>query len=451
MKGLAEKATGWLRQDGPGPVVGRGTAEAFVVKMAGAGLVFISNVLLARMLGADEYGFYIYVLSWMFILALAGKFGLESASIRYVAAYKANKEWGLLRGYLRWSAQIATVCSITVAIAGFSIVWLFREQERGLLLFFVSFVLLPFTVLLMIRSAALQGLKKVVMAQAPMFVLLPFLLVAGVFAIWLAGGGEAGAVSAMIAHLGATLISLGLVLHFMRVSLPPEMANAGTEYRMAEWTRTAFSLLAISGFYVVIEQSDIIIVGLFHGNANSGIYAAANKVASLIASGLFIVNIIVAPMISQLYVTDNIAELKRVVRLAATFSCAFALPAVVTIFLFGGWIMELFGPRFSEGYVALLILTSGQLVNALAGSVSLFMTMTGNEKAMARIAGSCAVLNVVFNFVLIPPFGKEGAAISTACTVALWNVGLAVYIDRKFRIHVSIMSLLEVVRRDHAA
>lgn len=451
MRGLAEKATGWLRGDGAGPVVGRGAAEAFVVKMAGAGLVFISNVLLARMLGADEYGFYIYVLSWMFILALGGKFGLDWASIRYVAAYDANKEWGLLRGYLRWSARIAMATSITIAIAGFIVVWLFGEQERELILFFVSLVLLPFTVLLVIRSAALQGLKKVVMAQAPMYVLLPVLLVAGVFAIRLAGGGQAGAVSAMTAHLGATVVSLGLVFHFMHVCLPREAACADTEYRIGEWTSTAFLLLGISGFFVVMEQSDIIIIGLFHGAANSGIYAAASKVASLIASGLIIANVIVAPMISQLYVTGNIAELKRVVRLAAGFAFAFALPAVVSIFLFGEWIMELFGPRFSEGYAALIILTLGQLVNALAGSVGFFMTMTGNEKAMAWIAGSCAVLNVVFNFILIPPFGKVGAAISTACTLALWNVCLAVFIYRKFRIHVSILSLWEVVRRNHAA
>jgi O-antigen/teichoic acid export membrane protein len=68
--------------------------------------------------------------------------------------------------------------------------------------------------------------------------------------------------------------------------------------------------------------------------------------------------------------------------------------------------------------------------------------MTGNEKVMARIAGCCATLNVMFNFMLIPPFGIEGAAASTACTVVLWNVGLAVYIYRRFGIHVSVLSLV---------
>jgi O-antigen/teichoic acid export membrane protein len=48
----------------------------------------------------------------------------------------------------------------------------------------------------------------------------------------------------------------------------------------------------------------------------------------------------------------------------------------------------------------------------------------------------------MFNFILIPPFGIEGAAASTACTVVLWNVGLAVYIYRRFSIHVSVLSLV---------
>jgi O-antigen/teichoic acid export membrane protein len=452
MRGLIKKRFVCFVGDETGSIVGRGTATAFVVKMTGAGLVFISNVLLARMLGAEEYGFYVYVLSWMFVLVLAGKFGLESASIRYVAAYSANMEWGLLRGYLLWSSRIATVSSITVAVLSFTIVLLIggRDQERMLLLFAISFLLLPFTVILIIRSAALQGLKKVAMAQGPISVLLPMLLVTGVFAIWVATDGNVGAVSAMSVYLCATVISLGLVFYFMYISFPQEAMYVDTKYRTREWINTAFFLLAISGFFVVIEHTDIIIVGLFHGTTNSGVYAAAKKVASLIASGLIIVNVIVAPMISHLYVIGNNVELKRVVRMAAIFSFAISLPAAAIIFFFGNWIMTLFGYQFSEGYTALIILTIGQLVNALAGSVGFFMTMTGNEKAMAWIAGSCAVLNVALNFILIPPFGMEGAAVSTAFSVAIWNVGLVVYIFRKFRIHVSILSLSDVIRRNHA-
>lgn len=452
MKALVKKESEWFSGDETGTIVGRGTASAFVVKMTGAGLVFISNILLARMLGADEYGFYVYVLSLMLVLVLAGKFGLESTSIRYVAAYNANKEWGLLQGFFRWSSRIATASSIAVAIVGFTTVLLFgaRDQERMLLLFSISFFLIPFTALLIVRSAVLQGFKKVVMAQGPISILLPILLVAGVFAVWLASDGKAGAVSAMSVHLFATGISLGVVFYFTHLSFPQEAMYVDTKYRTKEWTSTAFSLLAISGFFVVIEQTDIIIVGLFHGATNSGVYAAANKVASLIASGLIIVNVIAAPMISHLYVLGNIVELKRVVRLASIFSFGIALPVGAIIFLCGGWIMTLFGSRFSEGYTALIILTIGQLVNALAGSVGFFMTMTGKEKAMAWIAGSCAVLNVALNFILIPPFGMEGAAVSKAFSVTIWNVGLVVYIFRKFRIHVSILSLSDVVGRNHA-
>jgi O-antigen/teichoic acid export membrane protein len=444
MKKPAEGVTEWLRDDGAGPVVARGAAEAFVINMVGAGLALICNVLLARMLGADEYGFYIYALGWMLILAFGGKFGLESASIRYVAAYHANREWGLLRGYLGWSLRTAAVSSVAIALVGFAIVALLwgHATEKELHFYLVTFLLLPFTVLLLIRSAALQGFKKVVMAQAPNSVLLPVVIVGGVFASWLAHDGKVGAMEAMTVHLGATIIAFLVVFYFVRVNRPPEVVNTAPEYCKGEWIKTAFSLLAISGFFVVIQQTDIIIVGLFHGATYSGIYAAANKVASFVASGLMVVNIIVAPMISQLHATGDTYELKRVLRMAAIFGFVIAIPVAVSVFLFGGWIMELFGPRFSEGYVALLILTLGQMVNALAGAVGFFMTMTGNEKVMAWIAGCCATLNLMFNFILIPPFGIEGAAASTACTVVIWNVGLAVYIYRRFGIHVSVLSLV---------
>jgi O-antigen/teichoic acid export membrane protein len=226
--------------------------------------------------------------------------------------------------------------------------------EKELHFYLVTFLLLPFTVLLLIRSAALQGFKKVVMAQAPSSVLLPVVIVGGVFASWLAHDGKVGAVEAMTVHLGATIIAFLVVFYFVRVNRPPEVVNTAPEYCKGEWIKTAFSLLAISGFFVVIQQTDIIIVGLFHGATYSGIYAAANKVSSFVASGLMVVNIIVAPMISQLHATGDTYELKRVLRMAAIFGFVIAIPVAVSVFLFGGWIMELFGPRFSEGYVALL-------------------------------------------------------------------------------------------------
>ena len=427
-----------------------GIAEAFVVRVFGTCLMFTSQVLLLRMLGPEQYGIYTYALTWVLLLSFFGKFGIEPTTIRYVAAYQINEEWAHLRGYIRWSLITVTIVSVIVSTLAFITGWLVFKQKKMLYIALISFALIPFNSLLNTRSAILQGLKKVIMAQFPIFILLPVLVVGSVFANWIFVGKETGGVSAMAAQLGATVVSLSLVLWYIRKSFPAMSITTYPTYRTKEWTRTAFSMLVISTFIAIIEQTDIIIIGQFLNTTDSGIYAAAKKVASLIGSGLIVVNIVAAPMFSEFHVIGKMDEIKRVAKLAARFSIIIALPTAMVIFMFGEQIMALFGAPFSVGYASLIILTTGQVINALSGAAGFFMIMTGNEKPMALVAGSCAFLNVVLNFILIPIYGLKGAATSTALSVAFLNIILCIYIYRKLRIHISVISLLEPQRRNAA-
>ena len=94
-----------------------------------------------------------------------------------------------------------------------------------------------------------------------------------------------------------------------------------------------------------------------------------------------------------------------------------------------------FGSEFKDGYYALLILSVGQLVNVLSGSVGYIMTMTGRQKQAAYVLAISAALNIVMNYMLIPHFGIEGAAIATAVSLMLWNIALILYIRKKINLN----------------
>ena len=90
--------------------------------------------------------------------------------------------------------------------------------------------------------------------------------------------------------------------------------------------------------------------------------------------------------------------------------------------LFGYVVLGIFVSDFTAGYVALLVLLAGQLINAVSGPVGYVMTMTGHQHRAARIIGVCAFVNIVLNAMLIPLFGMSGAASATAITTAMWNL-----------------------------
>jgi O-antigen/teichoic acid export membrane protein len=89
--------------------------------------------------------------------------------------------------------------------------------------------------------------------------------------------------------------------------------------------------------------------------------------------------------------------------------------------------------------VPLLILLTGQVVNALAGSVGLIMTMTSHQNQAGAIIAVSTAANITLNALLIPLFGLAGAAISTAFTMALWNVAMLIFVQRRIGINSTIL------------
>ena len=97
-------------------------------------------------------------------------------------------------------------------------------------------------------------------------------------------------------------------------------------------------------------------------------------------------------------------------------------------------LLRLFGPGFDVARPALLILAGAQLVNALAGSVGILMSMTGHQNAVSVVLAFAAALNVGLNFALIPRYGLIGAAVATGLATVAWNVTLAVLVRRRLGI-----------------
>ncbi len=85
--------------------------------------------------------------------------------------------------------------------------------------------------------------------------------------------------------------------------------------------------------------------------------------------------------------------------------------------LFSQPILSLFGSDFTEASWSLKILVTGQMINALCGSVAILMIMTGHQKKSLPVVVCSALINVVLNAILIPSFGIAGAAIATSFTM----------------------------------
>jgi O-antigen/teichoic acid export membrane protein len=99
--------------------------------------------------------------------------------------------------------------------------------------------------------------------------------------------------------------------------------------------------------------------------------------------------------------------------------------------------LGLFGSKFTEGNLVLIILVIGQLVNASTGSVGVLLNMSGNQKIYRR-----AILTVISIYIVTSPiatyfFGMLGTAATTSFCVILINVWLVFSVKKKLNLRAS--------------
>lgn len=410
----------------------RGTAGSFLVKIASNALLFASQIVFARFLGVDGFGLYVLALAWLSVLVLFGRAGFDLATVRYVAAYRAAAEWGLLRGFL-------AAGNLTVLAASLSVATLFAGgvalsapdaapgMARALLL---AALIMPPLALVQVQAAAMRGLGHVVLGDVPHSLIHPGMLLVCFLAAIFWFDAPAQAETALWSYTAATAASLLCLWPMLRARMRQAVPAARREYRWREWLTAAPAMLLIAGFAVALNQSTVIMTGALSGTAEAGLFGAAARVAGVLQIITFSLVTAIGPMIARLHAKGEGEALQTAIDTGVRTVFLLGCAAAAVLAALGGRILSLFGEEFAVAHLALLILLAGQTAWAATAAAGSVLNMTGHQNASAVILAVAAAANLGLCWLLIPPFGLEGAAAATAATMAGSNIAMAVYARR---------------------
>jgi O-antigen/teichoic acid export membrane protein len=443
-----------LAGTGTGTAVARSGGGVLAMRMVGAALALGLHLALARCLGVGEYGVYTYVAAWLLFPVLLSVLGHDLMALRYVAAYRAKHEWGLLKGVDGYSHR--TVLALSVGVSGLCALIVYAVGDHlGASLRAASYVgcaMIPPLALSRLRNQILRALHQVVGPAFNEFILVPLTALAGLAACWIAGWPLTAA--AMLAARGAGVV-LGLVLltRWLRRARREEFGPRDTvpAYRVGVWFGVALPLLLMSGFGVINNRADAIILGLVRGTDSVGLYTACARLALLLSWCQASINALTAPLFSQMHAQQKHEDLQRLASTTALIVAAISTPLVLVLGGFGAWLLSWFGPEFSAAYPCLLLLLAGQCANVLCGSVGHLLSMTGHQRIAMKVIGWYALANVLLNVLLIPRYGLTGAAFATAFTQGLTNLTLYVFVRRRLGVDASLFSLLRRRRKPDSA
>ena len=415
-----------LSQQGKlGATLVRGVAGTAGIKATHALIVFASSIVLARALGPAGYGVMTYVIALVHLLSTPSELGVPNLAVREVAITNARKDWGRMRGFIRWAHTTIGVISVILACGGAVALLLFGDELEPVkrTCMWLGIVLVPLASLNMLRSSMLRGLRKVLLGQLPEQIIRPLAFLLLILGLNFVGNGLASPVVALSAHIVSVIIAFlcGMLLFFRH--RPRELAGAVPQFAGRSWLASSIPFGLTALMQLINGKTDILILGMFRADADVGIYRVSVQIAALVVFGLQVVNAIQGPHIAHLFAKGDMPRLQKMITRSAQAIFAFALAAVLAIVLFGEFLIEtLFDPAFSAAYIPLVIICVGQLVNAAIGSVGSLLNMTGHEKDTMTSVFIGATINVTLNFALTPTWGPIGAAIATTTTLITWNL-----------------------------
>jgi O-antigen/teichoic acid export membrane protein len=235
------------------------------------------------------------------------------------------------------------------------------------------------------------------------------------------------------------LISSALVVFLLTRSMafhrsPEEKgqsSNIGTIPSFAEIVRLSLPMGTTLGMQLLLSNQDLLLIGFLRSEGDAGVYSIASKLSALTSFIITSINAVSAARFSQLFYSNQKPELLRLAKKSSSLIFWTSLPILLVLIFFGKYLLGIFGNEFTVGYTVLVVLVSGEFVNAVGGSVGLYLNMTGSHKEYRNIVTFAAIINAIANLVLIPRIGILGAGIASLISVSMINISASYLIYRR--------------------
>jgi O-antigen/teichoic acid export membrane protein len=422
----------------------QGAGIVLILQVLGAILSYVGQVLLAQWMGPAEYGIYDYAMAWSSLLAIFAGIGFPTSVLRLIPEYIIRCDWARLRGVIYASWNLTLIVSLILsALSTVLILWLTNKGLKCSTSLLLGVWMIPLLALVMLQSEMSRAIQQVGLAYAPLQVIWPFLSLGSAF-LYIQISQTLKSLPAISAAMLALLAILFIQLRLFWQKLPSEIYRTSSIYEIHEWLRISLPLLLSDGFFIVLNQTDVLIIGVLLDSINVGIYSAATRSANWVSFILLSVNAVAAPIFASLYAQGDQKALQKLVSTLA--HCIFWPSLVIAIFLivFARPILGTFGSEFVGAQWEMTVLTLSQLINAGSGSVGYLMIMTGHQNQTVRVFGWSALINITLNVLCIPLFGIMGAALATAFTMILWNIWLHILVVKKLNVYPSILYALSL-------
>lgn len=369
------------------------------------------NLLVARLLGAEFLGIYALAVAVIQIAEMIAVIGLDSALLRYINVYDGDsaRQKKAIGSALKITLFVSLSVSTLLLVLSGDIASLLHGNSLLRLAICCYAAAVPFNAATMIFGHAIQGFRRLQPKVTATQVVSPLLLLLLTIVLRFTAGFEAALLFPFALSAAGTFL-------WIRPFLSEYTGTTGKDISAAPFDSAIFTyaipFMFVSLLSMTMHWLDIVMLGMFTDTATVGLYHPAARTAGIMRSVFLAFSGIAAPMIAELHSGRKYSEIARIYRMVTRWIVTIIIPPVVLFILMPETVLGMFGPQFTTGGTALVLLTIAAFFQAGLGLSTTVLAMTGYSKLSLVNSLGAFLLLVALNLLLIPRMGINGAALA---------------------------------------
>ena len=252
----------------------------------------------------------------------------------------------------------------------------------------------------------------------------------------------------LIIHIVMALALMAYIVYLKEWHFKPNWKFITKPLRMEMREYALYGILGSLGS-MMANRIDIFMIAMLAADdlKDVGVYTIAFFIANVITVPARAINNISSPVIAESWKANDMDNLRSVYS-----KSSLVLLTIGILFLIGIWssIDDLFalmpnGENFAVGKYVILILGLGKLFDLATGNNGEIIAYSKYFKFNFYAVLILAVLNVVNNYIFIPIYQINGAALATSTSIFFYNLSKTVFVNYKIGLQPFSLNSIKVL------
>jgi O-antigen/teichoic acid export membrane protein len=387
---------------------------------------FILVVIIARGLGAEEYGFFNFAVSFVPIFLFLGTLGVDVEVFRTIARERDKLSRVFASGLVLRAVFGALALLLSAAIG----LVILEQQEAVIALTVVGFALFLDEISRFVGTV-FKAFER--MRFHAFVVLVNRVLSTALAAAALAAGGGLTLITG--SYLLGSIGALAFAWFALKKFFPPIHFSQVSRDEMKTLLKHGVHIGVASTVNMLTFRLDAVLLQILRGPIAVAMYGIAYR---FFESFLFVVWSLSNVALPRIARSDGGRGATEPFQMALGLALMLYVPLAVGALFTADWIVtKLFSDRFAPAAPAVMWLTGALVFYGIAYLARTATIALGRRRGIAQIAVVILVLNLIANVILIPRYGFMAAAAVTFATEVVDSIlltGLFLKTAGRFRI-----------------